>query len=443
MTTNNSFWPGPEAFLDINTLEQVSDGRVHCTAIAICDGEGNPVQSFYQGDAAHFYYEFETLESIQVPCGGLEFHSAEGLVIHGKNSFQYEGELPVLIEPAQRIRFSQVIHLDVGPGHYWFTVGFASTDEGSYRNFSSNATGHEQLVTTEHCRVVNVASFEVQFDKHGKLRHHGLVNLKGDCQFTVLPAKPGSSLRTQRPRIAGYSPPTIIHVTHWKAGSQWIHKILRECAPNRIVPPKLHESQFMASPIQPGKIYPTVYVTKSQFDRTRLPPNTRRFVVIRDLRDTLVSAYFSMKISHPIIGDKILPLRTMLQQLSQEDGMLHLLNNWLPPCANIQSSWLEAGEILIRYEDLLERDLDILEELLIGRCELDIDLRRFRQVVMDNRFETITKGRALGIEDVQAHERQGAAGDWQRHFTARLKKVFKMNFGGLLVATNYASDLNW
>lgn len=24
--------------------------------------------------------------------------------------------------------------------------------------------------------------------------------------------------------------PTVFHITHWKAGSQWIHKILREVA---------------------------------------------------------------------------------------------------------------------------------------------------------------------------------------------------------------------
>lgn len=440
---NDSFWPAAQAFVDIARMEQVTDGRVRCTAVAICDDEGNATRSFYQGHAAHFFYEFETLESICVPCGGLEFHNADGLVIHGKNSFQYDVELPLSIAPGQLLRFHQVIHLDVGPGEYWFTVGFASTDEASYQNYSSGVIGHEQFATPAHCRVVDVASFAVTFAEQGKLRHHGVANLEGDSRLTVMPAAAGSSIRARVPVSAADCPPTIIHVTHWKAGSQWIHKILNECAPNHVVAPNLNQSQFLTSPIQPGKVYPTVYVTKSQFDRTHLPPNTRHFVVIRDLRDTLVSAYFSMKISHPVIKDELSHLRPKLLQLSQEDGMLYMLDNWLPPSAKIQSSWLEAGEPLIRYEDLLENDLEILEAVLIDRCQLPIERECFRQAVMSNRFEKVTGGRARGCEDIQAHERKGVAGDWQGHFTPHIKEVFKHRYGGLLVATGYECDLNW
>jgi hypothetical protein len=29
--------------------------------------------------------------------------------------------------------------------------------------------------------------------------------------------------------------PAIFHVTHWKAGSQWVKRILRECFSNRFI----------------------------------------------------------------------------------------------------------------------------------------------------------------------------------------------------------------
>src|SRR5438132_1635162 len=93
--------------------------------------------------------------------------------------------------------------------------------------------------------------------------------------------------------------PTIFHITHWKAGSQWVHKILNSCALSRIVRPQVNELQFLNEPLQAGKIYPTVYVTKQQFDSVKLPADWRRFVIIRDLRDTLISGYFSIKVSHP------------------------------------------------------------------------------------------------------------------------------------------------
>lgn len=439
---DNNFWPEPHAFLDIELIEQTNDGRARCTAAAICDAEGKPSQTFYQGQEAHFFYEFEIRDNIGVPCGGLEFHNADGLVIHGKNSYQFDVELPPNVGKGQLLRFHQVIRLDVGPDNYWFSLGFASTDQDTYQKYFSGTIGHEQFAPEVLCLVKDVASFSVGFDQRGKLRHHGVANLTGNSRLTVLPARTSSSVQPQMAKNVEDTYPTIIHVTHWKAGSQWILKILKECAPDRVVRPQLNQAQFLMSPIQIGKIYPTVYVTKSQFDRTHLPQDTRRFVVIRDLRDTLVSAYFSMKVSHQVIKDELSHLRHKLLQLNQEEGMLYMIDNWLPPNAKIQTSWLEANEPLIRYEDLLANDLEILEEVLLVRCQLPMKREQFRQAVINNRFENITAGRARGTEDIQAHERKGVAGDWQSYFTDRIKDVFKTCYDGLLVATGYERDLN-
>lgn len=112
--------------------------------------------------------------------------------------------------------------------------------------------------------------------------------------------------------------PTIFHVTHWKASSQWIHKILLGCVPERVVQPQLRQVQFLNWPLQPRKVCPAVYVTKQQFDSVRLPLSWRRFVMISDLRDTLVSAYFSLKVSHTILDYRIARWRSVLQSLSKD-----------------------------------------------------------------------------------------------------------------------------
>jgi hypothetical protein len=54
----------------------------------------------------------------------------------------------------------------------------------------------------------------------------------------------------------------VFHITHWKAGSQWIHRILHGLVYERLVLPKVGMGQFLLAPIQPGKFYPTLYVTK-------------------------------------------------------------------------------------------------------------------------------------------------------------------------------------
>src|SRR5436309_2897318 len=40
------------------------------------------------------------------------------------------------------------------------------------------------------------------------------------------------------PQPTASAPPAILAVTHWKAGSQWLHKILHASDPARVVAPK-------------------------------------------------------------------------------------------------------------------------------------------------------------------------------------------------------------
>ncbi|NIN67295.1 MAG: hypothetical protein GTO63_21865 [Anaerolineae bacterium] len=237
---------------------------------------------------------------------------------------------------------------------------------------------------------------------------------------------------------------TILHVTHWKAGSQWIYRILRDCVPDRIVPPEVGNRQFLESPLHPGMVYPTLYVTKQEFDEVDVGHDWRRFVIIRDLRDTLVSAYFSIKISHPLLPKTPIERnRSKLEALGMDDGLTYLMDEWLPDSARIQASWLEAGEPLIRYEELLENDLEILGRVLLDECSLPASSERLREAVLANRFDQLTGGRRRGQEDITAHERKGVAGDWRNYFSDAVKQAFKARYGDLLVASGYESDLAW
>ena len=237
--------------------------------------------------------------------------------------------------------------------------------------------------------------------------------------------------------------PTLLHVTHWKAGSQWIHRILIATSYESIVPPLPGMPQILEKPIVEGRVYPTVYLTREELETVRLPKSARRFVVIRDLRDTLVSLYFSVKVSHSITARKLVALREVLGRSTLEEGLLFLMDESLPYSGRIQQSWVDSGEPLIRYEDLLERDVEIFEEVLIDRCGMQVTRERLREVIVANRFENITGGRERGQEDVAAHERKGIVGDWKNHFTPRVTDAFKQRFGELLVATGYERDDRW
>jgi lipopolysaccharide transport system ATP-binding protein len=235
---------------------------------------------------------------------------------------------------------------------------------------------------------------------------------------------------------------TIFHITHAKAGSQWINRLFHLVAYEQSVFADQELSQFFQQPVQPGRIYPTLYITKQEFDSVAKPANHRRFVIIRDLRDTLVSGYFSLRYSHPLSGN-VSEWRERLVRQSLEDGLLSVMENWLSRQAQIQWSWVSAREPLIRYEELLERDFELLEQILIRRCRLRVAPEKFRAAVEATRFEAWTQGRKRGVEEQTSHERKGIAGDWKNQFTAKLKRVFKQEFGSVLIATGYESDFNW
>jgi hypothetical protein len=245
----------------------------------------------------------------------------------------------------------------------------------------------------------------------------------------------------------------IFHITHQKAGSQWINRILHALCYSRLVLPEVesaptHERplegvQFLNRPVRPGSIYPTLYLTREQFSSVRLPRHHRRFIVIRDPRDTLVSAYFSYKVSHTLNSDWMSDCRIELNRMSKEDGLLLILDNWLPTIASFQWSWVASGEELIKYEDLLADDEAILERILLRHCRLPVERDVFLEVVRANRFESWTGGRKRGQEDVASHERKGVAGDWQNHFSPRVAAAFRSRYGSLLVATGYEKDERW
>jgi hypothetical protein len=257
----------------------------------------------------------------------------------------------------------------------------------------------------------------------------------------ALATRLSGTLKSAWGRLTG-GPTTVFHVTHHKAGSQWVNRILMSLTPDRLVPPELDNSQFLRRPIVRGGVYPTVYLTRERFEAVWVPRNSRRIVIIRDLRDTLVSLYFSLKVSHCLMTDDMEHCRARLQEMSTEDALLCLIRTVCEPIAALQRSWLGGTDRVLKYEDFLDRDAELFERVLIDHCRLPVTREQLRAVVATHRFEA-RSGRKRGQEDQASHERKGIAGDWKNYFTNRIAKRFKERFGELLVETGYEKDDRW
>ena len=444
-------WPhDPKAFIFV---PKHANTQAQLTALAICDAKGHARKRFAQGELAVIYTEWEIrreLEANQMLSSGIVLRDDAGNTIFGKNTYQVEPAPRLQLKsrkPGWRLRARYILTLRLAPGKYRLTVGLARVAQAIYEQYIQGVLGYMGFASAinEMFRVEDIAAIWVDLPPQGKLLHHGMTDLVEDAIFEIVPPNAvrfETAVQQPKPAFLAEDPlPALIHVTHQKAGSQWIRQILQTAFPERVVPPTLQSAHFLQEPVKQGKIYPTVYLSKEEFDQAHLPPKWHRFVVIRDLRDTLISAYFSIKVSHPPIGP--IPIwRAMLNQMSQEEGLLWVLEHWLPAMARIQFSWWRAGERLIRYEDLVQYDVEIFKRIIIDEAGWPISPTRLEEIVIANRFENLT-GRKRGEENIQAHARKGIAGDWRNYFTPRLKEIFKAHYGGLLVALGYEKDLSW
>jgi hypothetical protein len=236
---------------------------------------------------------------------------------------------------------------------------------------------------------------------------------------------------------------TFFHLTHWKAGSQWLRAILKELYGPAPVAPENFEAQLLSRPILSGKIYLCAYLSKQEFDSLPMPGRCRRIVLIRDLRDTLISAYFSIRYSHMVDNPLVEKWRTVLSRLNEEDGVMYLLELWLPLCGNIQRSWLKSGERVFHLEDCMADVSGTLEEMHKSVWGLPVERQRLEDVINKHSFERLSGGREPGEEDAKSHYRKGVHGDWRNHFTSAITRRFKALYADLLVMGGYENDADW
>ena len=234
----------------------------------------------------------------------------------------------------------------------------------------------------------------------------------------------------------------IFHLTHWKAGSQWVKTVLAEAQAQRVVGMKADMSHLSRDPIIEGGWYTPVYMARPNFERAIDPALDKRvFVVIRDLRDTLISWYFSLKVSHAPSFPGIIPVRNQLLDLNLEDGLKLLIEEKLEVIANIQTSWINSNEPLFRYEDLLTDTFTSFKKIF-AHCALHVPDRKCREIVQKHSFERKT-GRKRGEEVITSHFRKAIVGDWKNYFTDSIKTLFKEKFGPVLIDTGYERDHDW
>jgi lipopolysaccharide transport system ATP-binding protein len=181
--------PPVESFLDLSGKSQVSNGQARCTGVALCNANGEPCNVFRQGDTALFYYEFELTEDIGVPICGIVISNDRGVIVHGKNSWQCDNDVPASVGPGSKVVCQQTVGLELGPGAYVFEVGLVSvlpTDWEKRECISHEAMSSSRIRV---CHVPGIGSFWVGLAVENGisvLTHHGIANLPGKLKIATL-----------------------------------------------------------------------------------------------------------------------------------------------------------------------------------------------------------------------------------------------------------------
>ena len=184
---NAGSWLQDSALKDASALSQISNGMAKCTRYAICDHLGSPRANFFQGEIVVFYYEFQILKPITVPLAGVVLQNDRGVLVHGKGSLEYGGDVPDYISAGTFVRCRQSIELKLGVGEYTFEFGLASVDPETYKKRSS--LSHEELHgrVIRICHLPNSGILNVNLRKErdgSQLTHHGVADLPGNFEFT-------------------------------------------------------------------------------------------------------------------------------------------------------------------------------------------------------------------------------------------------------------------
>lgn len=431
-------WPADDLFQSVDPAMQLTDGTARLARVAFCDTQGRARREFNAGESIHACAEFEITGPIGLP--GLLLHVTDGHACRVWRAPLWTGEEQP-VRPGSLLRIRQEIPGHIAPGTWWLDVGLVSRTPGD-----PVMDRFDALDETELRRICQRHCYTRLFGTTLTVRAPSAAPAPRRQSWAVphppriaAPSSPAADADVD----ADFDFPPLLHVTHWKAGSQWIYALLRKLFPAQIVPPQMDNAQIHFAPLARGRVYPTVYAARDEVERTAPPVDAHKLIVFRDPRDTLVSYYFSTRHSHQVLSAPMGKLREFLAATSVEQGMLAILRTTFPLIAMIQRSWLRAGEPILRYEDLLADDERLLHHELIVRRRLPITPEALRTAVAETRFERMAGGRKRGQEDAQSHYRKGTPGDWQNYFTPELSAACKDLFGDLLIGLGYERDDRW
>ena len=176
--------------IDLSTKKQFGQPTVQALRLLITDNNDKPRRVFQQGDWLRVYVDFRVDESISVPLAGVQLMNAKGILVHGRNSLQFEATPPNIMHVGTILRCMQEIKLDVDTGEYTLEAGIAELPKSIFERRHNYAPSEIAPQIRLLCHVSNVAAISVIHRSEGYpclFSHYGIANLPSHQHVMLIP----------------------------------------------------------------------------------------------------------------------------------------------------------------------------------------------------------------------------------------------------------------
>jgi hypothetical protein len=193
-------------------------------------------------------------------------------------------------------------------------------------------------------------------------------------------------------------------------------------------------------------------------DMHSLYPDVKIINIVRDGRDVLISERFRNFVEESkfltaedkrIISDlkaDPAPFSDGRRSIFTETFIRNIASRWINDLTETDAGakQLYGGNYhSLRYEDLLKTPFEEMTKLwkFLGVKKINRSLEKQIQIEMSSNPDE--EWQAQRNEGIASFLPKGQAGNWQRLFTEKDKRIFKEIAGEMLIKWNYENDLNW
>ncbi len=224
-----------------------------------------------------------------------------------------------------------------------------------------------------------------------------------------------------------------------RSGGNWLCRIL---------------SDLLNIPFKPHKFFPpNSHIVHGHFSYN--PDMKNVILMIRDGRDIMVSYYYYCL----VVKDNKANLNAVMRHrnklnfndVQDVSGNLPKFIEYafssidFPPFTwrEFMEQWMDKGFPVVRFEDLLSKAPEVLEDLLKSTSNKPNVDNDFINMVVDNHSFKKAVGRQPGDEKKNSHLRKGIAGDWKTKFSRAAREIFDHYAGDTLIEFGYEPDRSW